>query len=238
MKNLSEIGGILRTSAKTNSPLLLSVGAGIGLLATVYLTARATFKAAKVIKEDNTLKENAKLVWKLYIPPAISTVSSIGFIVGANRVDARKIAAAQTAFAVSQRTLSDYRDQVAKELGKRKDTAFRDNAVEERVAKQPPSATLISGPGNVVCCELFTMRYFTSDMETLKKAVNELNEKLLKRDYMTLDDFYYMIGLQPTTYSGQIGWKSDKLMELEFSTVMTPDGRPCLAFDYNYTKQL
>jgi hypothetical protein len=75
-------------------------------------------------------------------------------------------------------------------------------------------------------------------METLRKAENELNARLLAHDYATFDDFYYMVGLTRTSSSSQIGWKSDKLMKLEFSTVLTEDGRPCLSFDYNYTEQM
>jgi hypothetical protein len=75
-------------------------------------------------------------------------------------------------------------------------------------------------------------------MEKLRRANNELNSKLLKHDYATLDDFYYMLGLSPTTTSGNIGWQSDKLMDLIFSTTLSDDGRPCITFEYNYTKTL
>jgi hypothetical protein len=109
---------------------------------------------------------------------------------------------------------------------------------EDRVTKNPPPEILVSGPGNVLCCEMWTGRYFTSDMESLRKAENELNARLLKHDYATLDDFYYLLKLPMTTSSGEAGWKSDKLMGLEFSTVLTPDGRPCLTFEYNYITSL
>jgi hypothetical protein len=186
------------------------------------------------------LMERTKVVWTLYIPAAVSATSTIICIVSANRVQASKTLAAQTAFTVSQQLYSEYRDKVVEEFGARKDQSIRDSVAQERILKEPPPSPdiLVSGPGNVLCCELFTGRYFTSDMETLRRAQNDLNSRLLSQDYATLYDFYYMIGLSATSYSEQLGWKSDKLMDLQFSTVLTDDGRPCLSFDYNYTTTL
>jgi Family of unknown function (DUF6353) len=246
---LNELGNVIRTNVKANSPVLLSVMAGLGTVATAYLTARASFQAAETIAIDEVehgyshnrkqrLKDRTKLVWKFYIPPAISTISTIVCITGSNRFGARKTLAAQTAFAFTERAYAEYRDRVIEEFGERKDQTIRDKMAEDRVAKTPPPEILVSGPGNVLCCEMWTGRYFISDMESLRKAQNELNARLLKHDYATLDDFYYILNIPITTSSGEAGWKSDKLMELEFSAVLTPDGRPCLTFNYNYVTPL
>ena len=238
----------LRNNTKEHSTVLLSVGAGVGTLATAYLVARASFKACDVIRHEEKIwgtpterKERViqrtKLVWKFYIPPAIAGVSTVGLIVGANRTGIKKVLAAQTALAVSERVYNEYRDKVIEEYGDRKDQSIRDQIAEERVkATAPGPDIMISGPGNVLCCEMYTGRYFTSDMETLRKAQNELNSKLLAHDLATFDDFYEMIGLARTSSSGNLGWKSTKLMKLEFSTVLTEDGRPCLTFEYNYVE--
>lgn len=250
--NLGDIGRLVRTNTKEHFPIILSVAAGIGVVSTSYLTAKASFQAYERIMVEESMNigpdnrtnkerliERTKLVWKLYIPAGLSAASTITCIIGANRVEAKKTIAAQTAFAVSQRVYSDYRDKVIEEYGAHKDQSIRDKIADDRVKLTAPSQdVLISGPGNVLCCEMFTGRYFASDMETLRKAENQLNAKLLAHDYATFDDFYYMVGLSRTTSSGQIGWKSNRLMELQFSTVLTEDGRPCLAFDYNYTEPL
>jgi hypothetical protein len=247
--NLSGIAGVIGKTLKQHSPVILSTMAGLGVVTTAYLTGRASYEAALVIREverktrtnpdpKERLKERTKLVWKLYIPSGISAISTIACIAGANRAGLGKTLAAQTALAVTERAYSEYRDKVVEELGPRKDQAIHDKVVGDRVKKDPPSQSIISGPGNVLCCELFTGRYFTSDMETMRKAQNELNAKLLKHDYANLDDFYYIIGLQPTSTSNNIGWKSSKLMELEMTAALTEDGRPCLCFEYNYTTLL
>jgi hypothetical protein len=80
---------------------------------------------------------------------------------------------------------------------------------------------------------VLTGRYFNSDMETLRKAENDVNFRLVNELYVPICDFYYLIGLPYTSNSGQIGWTSGKLMNLEFTTTMSEDSRPCLAFEYN-----
>ena len=75
-------------------------------------------------------------------------------------------------------------------------------------------------------------------METLKKAQNEVNARLLKHDYAYLSDFYQLIGLGHTSSADNFGWMSDRQMELEFSTTLADESRPCLAFEYNYLKML
>jgi hypothetical protein len=248
--NLGDVGRLLRRNTKEHFPLILSVAAGVGTLATAYLTGRASFKAAEIImlweeeygrSEDfkERLTERTKLVWKLYIPPTISAASTISCIIGANRVEVKKTLAAQTAFAVSERVYSEYRDKVIEEFGKNKDQSIRDQMADDRVKKTAPSSEImISGTGNILCCELYTGRYFNCDMEALRKAQNDINQKILAHDYASLNDFYEMVGLSYTKSGSQFGWKAGKLMNLEFSTVLTEDGRPCLAFEYNHTEPL
>ena len=249
--NLNQLQGTIKRNLKQHSPAILSAIAGLGTVTTAYLAAKAGYESAKLldVREEldgisenkiERLKDRTKIVWKLYIPTTISATSTIACIVFANRAGARKAIAAQSALAFSQQLYSEYRDRVIDEFGARKDQSIRDQIAEDRVKLDPPPSNdlLMIGPGNVLCCEMFTGRYFGSDMETLRKAQNDLNAKILSQDYATMDDFYYMIGIGSTSKSSQIGWKSNKLMELQFSTVLTDDGRPCLSFDYNYTVAL
>jgi hypothetical protein len=251
MSRLSQLTGTVLKTIKVNSPTILSVAAGVGTLATAILVGKASFDAANVIREQEEkipppinpkerTKERIRLVWRLYIPSAVSTASTIVCVIGASRVATRKTLAAHAALAFTERAYSDYRDKIVEEFGVRKDQSIRDKVVAEQVEKKPPPSqdVLVTGPGNVLCCELFTMRYFACDIEKLRKTQNELNARLIKHDYATLDDFYYMLGLRQTTVSGSMGWTSDKMMELIFSTTLSDDGRPCLTFEYNYTKTL
>ena len=182
------------------------------------------------------LRTKAWKVWRLYIPATASGAFTIACIVSVKRIDGKKTLAAQTALVVTQQAYSNYRDEIIETLGEKRDQKALAAVAEKQVQARPASAIVI-GSGPVLCCELHTMRYFNSDAQELHKAVNDLNAKLLRHDMATLDDFYELIGLEQTMTSGQIGWTSDKLLELHISAILH-DEKPCLAFEYNYVKSL
>lgn len=145
------------------------------------------------------------------------------------------------AYSLSERAFSEYKDKVVEKIGERKEQSFRDEVAQDKVLRADKSQQLVLAmPGNVICCELHTMRFFSCDMETLKRAQNEVNAKILNSmgSSATLDDFYDLLGLDHTTNSSHLGWDSDKLMILEITTVLSADNRPCLAFEYNYLKRI
>lgn len=252
--NLHNIVRMTGKALKDNSPSILTAFGVTGTITTAYLASKASFKAAETIRfeqaylaskdKDTHLdyKEKTKLVWKLYIPAAVSGVLTIGCTISSTRIGSRKAAALTAVYSLTEKAFSEYKEKVVETLGENKERAIRDELAQDKVTKNPPPhqyrEVIISGPGNVLCCELFTGRYFNSDMETIRKAANDVNEKIIHEMYVTLSFFYYLIGLPYTSYSSEIGWDSDRLMELQFSTVLTDDGRPCLAFEYNHTKTL
>ena len=66
-----------------------------------------------------------------------------------------------------------------------------------------------------------------------KKAVNEINRRLISEDYISLTEFYSELGLSPTKVSDEIGWNlDDGLIEVYFSSQLADDGRPCIVLDY------
>ena len=238
-----------RRAMSNNSPTILSAVAVGGVVTTAFLAGKASIEAYKLIDAQEGLsgtpgdfktrwKGRVKVAWKLYIPTAASGAVTIGSIVGSTKISNKRGAAAQAAFVLSERAYHEYRGKVIEEFGERKDKAIRDQIAEEKVKTNPPSSMIISGPGNILCCELHTGRYFTSDMETLRRAQNDLNARLLKHDTASLQDWYDLIGLHPTSYSDEMGWHADRQMELEFTTILTEDNRPCLAFDYNYYRPI
>lgn len=247
------LDGLLRTARKIvhdNSNTILSGVGVVGTLSTAYLAGRASYISAQVIgrKEEDldrtqdplTIQEKTKLVWQLYIPAAISGTVTIASIMGASKVSSQRTAAYAAAYSLSERTFSEYKEKVIEQLGERKEQNIHDEVVSDRMKRNPPGDThiLIADPNKVLCCELYTGRYFQSDMETLRKAQNDINAKIISELYTPLSDFYNLIGLESTTVSDNMGWDSDRLMELRFTTVMSSDDKPCIAFEYNYLKTI
>ncbi len=229
--------------SQNSSSILTALGISGGITTTV-LAAKAGYKSALIIEAYEheyglivTKREKAELVWKYYIPTALSGGLSVASIIASTRISSRKTAAITAAYSLSEKAFLEYRDKVTETLGDKKEKKIRDEIAQDRVKTNPPSQVVI-GSGPVLCCDLFTGRYFNSDMEALRKAQNDLNAYLMRHDRATISHFYDLIGLPHTSYSWDVGWTSDKLLELDFSTVLSEDKKPCLAFDFNYTKVL
>jgi hypothetical protein len=246
--NVQGLANLIRINAKRNAPALLTAGACVGVIGTIVLTARQSRKAAKLQDEWDELNgisdskferalDIGRVTYKCWAPVAISGGATIACIVGANKLNTNRLLTAQGIAAVAVEGLDQYRGKVRELWGEKKDQEIMGKVAEEKIQKNPPPSqdVLITGPGNVLCCELYTGRYFTSDVESLRKAQNLLNKRVLAHDYATMGDFQYLIGLPTTTNSQNVGWTSSRLMELEISAILTNDERPCLAFDYNYT---
>lgn len=230
----------IRSFLKSNSPNVLSAAGCVGVVTTAYLAARGAHKAAQDLAHAGprvSFKEDVKLVWKHYIPASVSGVVTIGSIIGANRIGNRRTIAAQALVAVGERAYSAYRQQVIEEYGDGKDQAIRDRVASKLVEENPPPAVMVAGSGDILAMEAHTGRYFSTTMERLKRAQNEVNRKLLIHDLVTLDEFYYEINQQVTSYSSEVGWRSPRLMELEFSSVIANE-KPVLVFEYNYLEHL
>jgi Family of unknown function (DUF6353) len=234
-------------TVKSNSPEILTGFSIAGLGITAYLSGKAAVKASEVIKyhDANSKKEldwkqKFGLVWKIYLPVGVSGLVTAGCIIGSSRASSHRTAAALSAYTLTEKAFTEYRTKVAEEIGKNKERKVRDEIAQDRVTDDTTSSKEIVmwGFGEVVCCEMYTHRYFKSDMESLRKAENKINSKINNHLYVTLDEFYDIVGLPHTSISDQVGWNSDKgLMELHFTTVLM-EGTPCLAFDYNYVRPL
>ena len=231
---------------RNNSPAILTALGVSGTITTAYLTGRATVKATRIVDSFESaggtagdrkqrIKERTTLVWKLYIPPAASCALTVGCIFGALQFGNRRTAALTAAYTLSEKAFTEYQEKVVEKIGDVQERNLRDEIAQDRANSRPVSReVVIAGPGNVLCLELYTGRYFNSDKETLMQAVNELNRKSIANMGACLSDWYSLVGLPYTSLSDDVGWTQDKLMELRFTAVFADDGRPCLAFEYNY----
>lgn len=223
------------------STVLTGLGVS-GVISTAYFTGRASFKAEKIIRQEEvvqqkklTNQEKAKLVWPLYITPVSVGCTTITSIVMANRLASKKIAALAVASGISERALNEYRAKVVEKIGQGKATTIRDEVAQERVAKtEPPSKeVLVVGAGDVLCFDMLTGRYFQSTVEKIRQAENKINFEVVNHMYASLSTFYDEIGIPPTPFSDTVGWNVNDRLEVVFSTVLSPDQRPCVAIDFS-----
>jgi len=227
------------------SSTTILTGMGVsGVVSTAYLTGRASFKAAEIIRNEEVVKtlppdkltrtEKIKLVWPLYVAPVSVGCTTVTAIVMANHVASKKIAALAVASGISDRALQEYKAKVIEKLGEKKEMTIRDEIAQERVAATANKEVLVIGAGDVLCFDMMTGRYFQSTVEKIRQAENKINYEILNHMYASLSSFYDLIDIPPTPYSDTVGWNglTDRF-EVLFSTVMSPDQRPCVAIDFS-----
>lgn len=232
---------------QNSSTILTGVGV-VGTVGTAYLTGRASFKAAGIISDEIetvnygvenpndrvwlTKRQKVKLTWRFYIVPVATGTATVGAIIFAHRIDAKRVVALTVASGISERALKEYREKVVERLGEKQDTKLRDEIAQDRVTNTG-STELVVTDGKVLCMDMLSGRFFQSTMEDLKRAQNKINHELNNHSVgCSLSEFYDEIGLSPTPYSEQVGWNPDKMVELKISATVAPDGRPCLAVDF------
>jgi len=235
--------------AGDNTPAILTAIGVTGAITTAYLTGKASFKAAEILAlernqfleghtedefEDIPFKEKMDLVWKLYVPAAASAVLTVTAIISANHIGTRRAAALASAYSLSEKAYGEYKGKVLEKFGEKKEQTVRDELAQDKVNKTPSTKQeIILMPHEVLCFDAFTGRYFKSDMETLRKAVNDINEQVINNTYAPLTDYYDLIGLARTDESDEIGWNTDELLKVDYSTTLSDDGRPCISITFS-----
>lgn len=244
------LGAIVRRVQKTaadNTPVILTAIGVTGLVTTAVLTGQASFKAAEVLrKEKESIAEDppyegyepstrylVEVVWKFYIPAVGTGAATIVCIIAANRIQTRRAAALATAYSILQEGFQEYKTKVVDKIGEKKEQAIRDEVAQDRLNKKPPTEIVMVGRGENLCMDLHSGRYFMSDTNTISAAVNTINSRILKNDYASLTDFWELIGLDKTSESDELGWSSDCMLELVYSTAIAADGRPCITIDFD-----
>lgn len=243
--NLQQIIRDAKLLVSDNSPAILT-GIGVaGTITTAFLTGQASFKAYEKIDDESSsnpeyiisTQNNVKLVWTLYIPPAIVGIGTITAIVFANRIGSRRAAAVAAAYTISERAFSEYKEKVVEHMGKQKEQKVRDEIAQDRINRNnlPRGLTVVSSDDSVLCHDAWSNQYFHSDMETIRKAVNDVNAQILHSDFATITDFYNAIDaneLEQTDGSSDFGWNTDRLLAVEYTTVLYKDKIPCLSISF------
>lgn len=234
----------LKTAIKKHSPEILT-GIGIaGMITTTVMAVRATPKALILIEERKEeigaekleAMDMVKTAWACYIPAAITGTLSVACLIGASSVNARRNAALATAYTLSESALKDYQGKVIEMFGEKKNEAVKDAIAKDKVEKNPvvTREVIITEKGNTLCYDAISGRYFKSDIEKIKKAECELNRQMLDDMYISLNDFYYEIGLDSVKLGDELGWNVDSgYIDLSFSSQLASDGTPCLVIDYS-----
>ena len=226
------------------SPGILT-GIGItGMIGATFMAVKATPKALYLIEakkeesevEELTPVETIKTCWKCYIPATLTTVVSAACLIGASTVSAKRNAALATAYSISEAALREYQEKVVEVVGEKKEKAVRDAVAKDQIERDPVTKSevvIIDSNSNTLCYEPLSGRYFKSTIDKIKKAEIKLDSQMIQEMYVSLNDFYWEIGLDGTDLGDKMGWNLSKgYMDLSFSSQLADDGTPCAVIVY------
>lgn len=241
MIRLTRYAGAARKLVSDNSPAILTAVAVVGVVTTAVLVAKAAPKAHQDILNEKSERadevdiiDQTKLVYKHYIPAAAVGTATIACIIGANTINSKRSAAIASAYGLTELAFREYRDKVVEHIGDKKETKVHDEVMQDVVRRNPVSESqvIMTGGGRSLFLDNFTDRYFESDMESVRTAVNDINEQIFGQEYASLNDFYNRVGLDGSVVGDEVGWTQSNKLEVRYSATLTKDGRPCVVIDY------
>lgn len=243
-QNLAKLLKSTEAFVSRRSPEIL-MGIGIaGMITTTVLAVKATPKALRLIEDEEYAKgdrltpvETIKATWKCYIPTVVTGVASTACLIGSNSVSTRRTAALAAAYQISETALTEYREKVIETIGEKKEQTVRDKVDKSRIEKNPVSKNevIITGRGNTLCYDSLSGRYFKSDIDKIKKAVNELNRRMTYDTYVSLNEFYDELDLAHTVLGDDLGWNLDGgLIEVDFGSHLAEGDTPCVVMSFHH----
>ena len=237
------IKSVERVLTKYSPGILTGIGIA-GMIGATFMAVKATPKALYLIEtkkeesevEELTSVETIKTCWTCYIPATLTTILSAACLIGASTVSAKRNAALATAYSISEAALREYQEKVVEVVGEKKEKAVRDAVAKNQIERDPVTKSevvIIDSNSNTLCYEPLSGRYFKSTIDKIKKAEIKLDRQMIQEMYVSLNDFYWEIGLDGTALGDKMGWNLSKgYMDLSFSSQLADDGTPCAVIVY------
>lgn len=184
--------------------------------------------------------EVVKSTWRVYAPSVGLGVVGIVCLIAAARVNSARNAAFAGAASIAEKALYEYQQKVFDILGEDKANEIRDQIAKDHIQKIDVEP--VSGVDNQVVCsrgtgdtwiyDPVTDRKWKSDLETVRAAMNDFNHDLIGGIYGSLNDWYYCLGVKGVQIGDDIGWCSDKLLDIRFAAMVLDNGEPAIVLDY------
>ena len=244
MSKFGQIMKYISSELSQHSPAILT-GLGIaGMIGTVVLAVKATPKAMERIeeKEAETPVEKVKAAWKCYIPTVVTGGVSIACVIGAQKINSKRLAALATAYSMTETAFKEYKDKVVEKLGEKKEKEVRDEVNEDRLRKElekdpDPFPYRLMANGDVPCYDATLGFEFLGTWAKVEGVVSTLNNKMTYNrgaDYVSLNEYRLALGVDRCDFGEELGWNPSTigLIDLDMS-YRTINGLTWLIISHN-----
>ena len=241
--NLANFAHDIKLSLTRHAPEIL-MGLGItGMFVTTIMAVKVTPKAVMLIEQRKQelgvekLKalDTVKTTYKCYLPAAAVATVSTGCLIGSSSTSIRRHAALATAYQMVKTGYDEYREKVVETIGEKKEAEVKEKVLKDKLDANPSNTKeiIFTGNGDTLCYDDVSGRYFKTDINVIKKAVNDMNYKMRLDNYVSLNEFYQAVGLDPIKIGYYIGWNIDRgQIELDPHSMLTKDDKPCYVVSF------
>jgi hypothetical protein len=224
------------TFIKLNQTNIMTAVAVAGVITTAVLAAKNHPKMTEELPYAENRKEKVEIFVRSHWQTLISGGCTIGFIILAQAKNNRKAAILASAYAASETALGKYKDKVLELLGKEKADAFKQETAGPKELEDTSQNKIYKTMfGDDLFFDAESGRYFSGNIERLRRAENECNKEALNNDFAPLNMYYDIIGLESVRYGEDIGWTPNRKLDLIFTTKLTPDEKACVVVNYDTT---
>lgn len=213
---------------KRNSATILTFLGTVGVVATTASAIKATPKAYYILEkaaeekdEELNKMEVVKKIIPIYAPTMLLCVGTIVSIVGANILSKRQQAALTTAYALLNRTYTDYKNKTIELCGPDTHARIMEEIAKSKVETNPNTHIYTDGIVGQNTLDFDTSsdpeivrtfydhisnRYFESTISKVLQAEYHLNRNFLFSGTAALNDFYDFLGIPGVKNGDEIGW--------------------------------
>lgn len=254
LSTMRQYGKVAGQFIKTNSPTILTIFGIGGMVAAVIMAAKQPVKVQEELyeleKEEERLANTdhedpkhpfwprAKIYIKHYWSTVVMMVLSATCTLFANRINLKRQAALLAAYQLSVTNYKDLKEKIKELDGEKKLQKLQDSIAKDKIESNPPDDQKIfvsNRGGDFLIYDSPSGRYFRGDIETVRRARDDVNRRLYNGESVTLNEFYDDIGLENIDLGNDNGWElrtTDNLLEIVFSSHINKFGEPCLVLSY------
>ena len=232
----------------TNVIIGMGIASGLGLGSYIWFKTgqkcqNIIFQKEQELNRKLTFKEKVKSTWKMFIFPVVNTAVSAGSIIYATKVSNARYAALGAAYNLTEVAFQKYMDKTREVVGKNKEEEIKqaiakDN--DENSSDKNKVQIITTGREDIWIRDSLSGREFLSSWDRIQKAALELNLEAANdlSGKITVSDWYYKIGLDPTADSDDRGWDISRYgnsgkIDIEPVSYLRKNNEPGVEIYYN-----
>lgn len=190
-------------------------------------------RAINAVKLETGVK-----IAKIVAGPVLATLATFGTVILSYEMTTKEMMILGSALAANKERLKATRTKMKEIIGDKKVAEIDGAIAQDRVKGDKENLNIHVTPyGEVPCKDYYTNGWFTTSYERIQYAKSRLEEKIQSEMFVSLNDFYTLIGYDLIPYGDDIGWSIEDCfghsLPIECKAVLNDWNVPVLSLVYD-----